>query len=76
MQSDKKKAGDERVRQYAETLGRMIRTETVQDNFHLFREQLRGLFPVLFSKAGYTEYDDSFTLRWADRIRSRCRSCS
>ena len=65
MQSDKKKAGDERVRQYAETLGRMIRTETVQDNFHLFRDQLRGFFPVLFGTAEYTEYEDSFTLRGA-----------
>lgn len=58
---------EERTLRYAEALGQMIRAETVRDGFHAFRELLRGLFPVLFAAGEYTEYEDSFTLRWAGR---------
>ena len=65
------RAAEERTLRYAEALGQLIRTETVREHFHEFREQLRGMFPALFGLAEYAEYEDSFTLRWAGQDPER-----
>ena len=61
---------EHRTQQYAETLARMIRTETVSsydspdtEKFKLFRRLLKELFPQVFSKCEYTEFERSFMLR-------------
>ena len=68
---------DDRARRYAESLARLIRTETVSGpetsgdgKFHAFREQLKETFPALFSRAEYTEFTDGFVLRWEGRDAS------
>ena len=65
---------ERRTQQYAETLARMIRTETVSsyespntEKFGVFRRLLKELFPQLFSQCEYTEFERSFMLRWKGR---------
>ncbi len=62
---------DEKTARYAETLGRMIRCETVSDcrnekteKFGVFRALLRELFPGVFGHCEMTELEDGFVLRW------------
>ena len=63
---------DERTQHYAESLARLIRLETVSGpdtsgdaKFSAFRRLLRESFPDLFARAEYTDFTDSFALRWA-----------
>ena len=63
---------DERTQHYAESLARLIRLETVSGpdtsgdaKFSAFRRLLRESFPDLFARAAYTDFPDSFALRWA-----------
>lgn len=62
---------DVKTEQYARTLSRMIRhetvssyTETSREKFHSFRVLLRKLFPSVFSKCEMTEFNDGFVLKW------------
>ena len=62
---------EHRTQQYAETLARMIRTETVSsydspdtEKFKLFRRLLKELFPQVCE---YTEFERSFMLHWKGR---------
>ena len=61
---------------YAQTLARMIRMETISrregepaDKFHAFQELLRELFPNLFRKCCFEDFDGSFLLRWEGATR-------
>lgn len=63
---------DERTQQYAESLARLIRLETVSgpdtsgdEKFKAFRRLLQEMFPALFAQAQYTEFTDGFVLCWA-----------
>lgn len=65
---------DEQTACCAESLARLIRLETVSGpdtsgdaKFHVFRELLKDMFPVLFELAEYTEFTDGFVLRWQGR---------
>ena len=62
---------DQKTERYAETLGRMIRMETVSDRtgsstdkFRTFRRLLAELFPDLFRQCGMTEFENGFVLKW------------
>ena len=78
--SDQKNRNESLEMEYAVSLGRMIRMETVsslaeteggREKFRAFRRLLRELFPALFRKAEYTEFADGFVLQWKGRDPSR-----
>lgn len=61
---------------YAQTLASMIRMETISrregepaDKFHAFHALLRELFPNLFRKCFFEDFDGSFLLRWEGTTR-------
>ena len=69
---------DRKTEQYAETLSRMIRHETVSDyknteteKFRTFRILLRELFPNVFRHCEMTEFENGFVLRWPGRDPNR-----
>ncbi len=63
---------DSRTSLYASQLSRLIQAETIScDNqsdiskFHSFHQLLREMFPMVFKKCKFEEYDGSILLRWA-----------
>ena len=61
----------ERAQEYAETLGEMIRFETISteqdpqaEKFAAFHELLRNLFPSLFAAAEYENINGCLLLKW------------
>ncbi|MBQ9664675.1 MAG: M20/M25/M40 family metallo-hydrolase [Oscillospiraceae bacterium] len=67
-----------KTEQYANTLSRMIRHETVssytepsREKFQEFRVLLRTLFPSVFSHCEMTEFDNGFVLKWSGKNPGR-----
>lgn len=62
---------DARTQEYAESLARLIRVETVSDDgqtdmskFYAFHDLLKTSFPYIFAVADYEDFDGSLLLRW------------
>lgn len=62
---------DERTKEYADKLSKLIQAETVsvenqtdKSKFYRFQDLLRELFPHIFSVAEFEDFDGSFLMRW------------
>ena len=66
------------AKEYADTLSRMIRAETISatdqedvSKFRKFHELLRELFPSVFKVCVYKDYNGSFLLRWPGKTTAK-----
>ncbi|MCQ2409953.1 MAG: M20/M25/M40 family metallo-hydrolase, partial [Clostridia bacterium] len=62
---------DTRSQQYAETLAKLIRVETISEynqkdksKFYVFHDVLRETFPDIFAVCEFYDYDGSFLMKW------------
>ncbi len=65
---------DERTKEYADKLSKLIQAETVsvenqkdRSKFYHFQELLRELFPYIFSVCAFEDFDGSFLMRWTGK---------
>jgi len=69
---------DERAKNYAEILGKLIKLETISesgqkdlDKFYKFHDLCREVFPNIFAVCDFEDFDGSFLMKWKGKDSSK-----